>query len=484
MSTYVRFATSRNNCRLIHCNVGLVISIDMLPDDVLLNVFDYMIKFAKMGFGYLKNRMAIWQTLVHVCWRLRSVVFGSPRRLNLQLVCTTRTPTDTLDIWPALPLVIDDYNCQTKGVDNMIALLERSDLVRRICQIELRDVHLEDISEAMEVPFPELTHLVLLHSKHETEPVPLSDSFLGRSAPRLQYLELERILFPGLPNLLSSATHLTNLLLERIPHSGYISPEAMVACLSLLTSLGELSLQFQPPQSRPDQESRRPFPSTRTVLPALKYFLFKGASEYLEALVACVDAPRLKFLDITFVNDIVFGTPQFTRLISDTPMFNAFDEAWVFLGDGTASIKLSSKASGDGKLNVEILCRALHWQFSFLEQVSTSSLPPLFMLENLYINEHPYPPPVWEDNIDNAVWLELLHPFATVKNLFLSENTAPHVVPALQELVGGRTTEVLPTLQNVFIEGLQPSGSVQEGIRKFVAARQVASHPIAVSCWD
>jgi hypothetical protein len=80
--------------------------------------------------------------------------------------------------------------------------------------------------------------------------------------------------------------------------------------------------------------------------------------------------------------------------------------------------------------------------------------------------------------------MELLHPFTMVKNLFLSENIAPRVVPALQELVGSRTTEVLPTLQNVFIEKLQPSGHVQEGIGKFVAARQVTSHPIVVSCWD
>ena len=156
----------------------------------------------------------------------------------------------------------------------------------------------------------------------------------------------------------------------------------------------------------------------------------------------------------------------------------------LFLADAIASIKLSSKTSGGGKLTVEILCRELDWQVSSLEQVCTSSLPPLSMLEDLYIYEDRYRQPVSEDNIDNALWLELLHPFTTVKNLFLSEKVAPRVVPALQELVGGRTTEVLPTLQNIFIEGLQSSGPVQEGIGKFVAARQLTSHPITVSRWD
>ena len=138
----------------------------------------------------------------------------------------------------------------------------------------------------------------------------------------------------------------------------------------------------------------------------------------------------------------------------------------------------------DGKLNVGISCGELDWQVSFLEQVCTSSLPPLSALEYLYISEHPYEQPVWEDDIDGALWLELLRPFTTVKDLFLSENIALRVVPALQELVGGRTIEVLPTLQNVFIEGLQPSGPVQEGIGKFAAARQVINHPVAVSRWD
>jgi hypothetical protein len=46
---------------------------------------------------------------------------------------------------------------------------------------------------------------------------------------------------------------------------------------------------------------------------------------------------------------------------------------------------------------------------------------------------------------------------------------APRIVAALQELVGARSMEVLPTLQNIFLEELQPSDPVQEGVGKFVA---------------
>jgi hypothetical protein len=465
-----------------------VISIDILSDDVLLEIFHFHIDEAWNEDEDEKEAMKAWQSLVHVCRRWRSVVFGSPRRLDLRLVCTANTPArDTVDVWPALPLEILDAGYRGRSMGNVVALLERSDLVHQIRQISLWDIsssQLEDILEAMQVSFPELTDLDL-HRYDQTEPVlPLSDSFLGRSAPQLRLLSLDGIPYPGLPQLRLSAKHLTNLHLFHIPHSGYIPPEAMVACLSTLTSLEGLSLEFKSPRPRPDMESRRLPPTTRIALPVLCRFTFKGVGEYLEYVVARIDAPRLIFLDITFFNDIVFDIPQFTRFISHTPRLEAFDEARVTLKDSTASIKLSSGyAKFHANLNVSISCGELDWQISFLEQVCTSSLSPLSTLEDLYMEGRPWPQD-WKDNIDYTQWLELLHSFTGVKNLYLSKELAPCVVPALQELVGGRMTGVFSTLQNIFLEELQESGPVQEGIGKFVAARRVTSHPIAVSRWE
>ena len=465
-----------------------MISINILPDDVLLEIFHFHLDEVSNGHDHEKEAMEGWQSLVHVCRRWRSVVFGSPRRLDLRLLCTANTAArDTVDVWPALPLVIQGLYCRTRSMDNIIALLERSDLVGRISRINLWNVsssQLEGIWEAMQVPFPELTDLVLFHDDEMEPVVPLSDSFLGSSAPRLRSLNLYDVPYPGLPKLLVSATHLTNLHLTCIPHSGNFSAEAMVACLSTLTSLERLSLGFRYYQPRSDQESQRLLPPISIVLPVLGHFWFKGVGEYLEDLVARIDAPRLNFLEITLFNDIVFDTPQLTRFISHTPMSEAFDVASVALLDATASITLSS-AYGDfsERLKVEISCGELDWQLSFLEQVCTSSLPPVSTLEDLYMRGRQWPQD-WKDNIDYAQWLEMLHSFTAVKNLYLSKELAPCVVPALQDLVGGRSTEVFPSLQNIFLEELQESGPVQEGIKKFVAARQVISHPITVSRWD
>jgi hypothetical protein len=125
------------------------------------------------------------------------------------------------------------------------------------------------------------------------KPQVIPDSFLGGSAPRLEHFELSEVPFPAFPKLLLSANHLVQLVLSDIPHSGYISPEAMVALLSVLSTLEKLSLEFQSPQSRPDWESRSLPPPERSILPALIRFDFKGVTEYLEQLVTHIDIPRL-----------------------------------------------------------------------------------------------------------------------------------------------------------------------------------------------
>ena len=71
-----------------------------------------------------------------------------------------------------------------------------------------------------------------------------------------------------------------------------------------------------------------------------------------------------------------------------------------------------------------------------------------------------------------------------MKNLYLSKEFAPYIAHALQALVGERVMEVLPILESISIEEFQPSGSVHKVIEEFVAARQLAGHPITISRFD
>ena len=440
----------------------------MLPDDVLLEISDFFVREA--------YRIHRWQTLVHVCRRWRSIVFASPCRLDLRLACSDKTPARaTLDIWPPLPLFIDCW--ERGGADNIVAVLERSN---RVCEIKLRDLGRSDLAQilaAMQVPFPELTDLLFWSNDEMMSPLP--DSFLGGSAPRLEDLRLFGIPFPGLPKLLLSATHLITLDLDNIPHSGYISPESIVTALSTMTRLETFWLLFKSPD--PDPAHHRPPPPTCFVLPNLRYFEFKGVSEYVEVVVAHIDAPRLCYLETTLFNDIIFDTPHLTQFISRTPTMKALEKTHVTFNGNAASVELSSLSSDKHeKLKVNIPCTELEWQVSSMEQVCTSCLRPLPTLD-LHIDGNPHYRQHWQGNVENALWLELLRPFVSVKNLYLSEEIARRIVPALQELVEGRATEVLPALQIIFLEEGQRSGSVQKGIEQVVTVRQATNHPIAVS---
>ena len=309
-----------------------------------------------------------WQTLVHVCRRWRTIVFGSPHRLKLQLVCTNKTPAgDTLDVWPPLPLSIRASHSFLGSMTNpmksedIISVLECSDRVHDIVLENVLYSELEDILKAMQEPFPELTKLMIFLDEKEPE-LPLPDLFLGGSAPRLQVLVLSHILSPALPKLLLSTTHLAYLTLQEIPHSAYISPEVMATVLSTLTSLKYLFLGFQSPQSFPDQASRRPSLTTRSVLPLLDHLEFKGVTEYLDDLVSHIDAPQLGpgFLVITLFNQIFFESPQLIQFISRS-RFKSPEKAHINFESRAARIALSSITSDTRDLTVEILCKELDW---------------------------------------------------------------------------------------------------------------------------
>src|SRR6266852_26155 len=357
-------------------HISQLMTIDTLPDDVLLGIFDF----------YLEDMdVEEWITLAHVCRRWRSVVFQSPRRLNLRLHCTPGTPTrDTLDIWPPLPLSIHDAIFEDElaqpGLDNIVAALEHND---RVCQIQFEIFsssqleYLVTNSTIMQKPFPELTDLLLSVDKHDGEGPIIPDSFLDGTAPRLRSLKLA-IPFPGLPKLLLSATHLVNLELHDIPISGYIPPEEMATSLSALTILESLWLDIR----WPALESRRPPPSplTRSILPSLTRLIFKGASQYLEEILTRTDAPRLNELHITFFNQTIYDTPQLFQFISRRPNLRLLEEGQIAFNYSAIKVKFPSQTFEFGELSVKIPCTAPEWQLSFLKQVCTLSLPPVSTL--------------------------------------------------------------------------------------------------------
>jgi len=460
-----------------------LVTIDKLPDDVLVEIFFY----ANPRNSSIHNP---WHALVHVCRRWRHLVFASPRHLNLQLKYRGHRPmSEVLEVWPVLPVsLISDTHQSDQRLDNTVAALE-SEYYNRIFEVYIRPMtnsRWERFAPAMQKPFPELAYLQVFVDGGMVAPV-LPESFLGGSAPRLRTLTLESISFPSLPKLLLSVNGLVELTLWDIPDSGYFSPDAMATALAVMTRLETLCLEFRSPRSRPDPESRPRPPPTRFALPALTELKFKGVYEYLEGLLARIDAPRLYYLRVIFFMDLDFDIPELHRFISHVEEFKTFDRADVWIFHSGIRLTLYPKQEAEDRvrlLELEIKCGELDYKLSSLTQVCTPSFPLISALERLQIREDDSSSHGKVD-MENAQCLELLDPFTSLKDLYLYQRIARRVCSALQELSGERATEVLPALRNLFVRGfssleLEP---VQEAMMPFVAARQLSGHPVVVDHW-
>jgi len=465
------------------------VTIDALPGNVLLEIFDlYLggydqdIRLRALRLHDSLDHEDAWHTLVHVCSTWRRLVFASPCRLNLRLLCTnTRPVRKMLHIWPELPIIISAYvtNPRRPGTTNIIHALKQHNRVYSISISCSPNSLLKKIA-AMKKPFPALTELQL--SSDDKNPPVLPGSFLGGSVPCMRGLSLYHIPFPTLGKLLSSARDLVSLSLSDIPRSGYISPDAIVTCISTLTGLKHLDLNFSFPLAPAERANLYRPPPARVVLPALTRLHFTGTSEYLEDTVSRIDTPLLHDVSIVFFNQLVFDTPHLRHFMGRTEQFSEAHGVNVFFSRGQVSIKPHWRRyvrNRDSRLFVGISCKPLDWQLSSLMQVYNSVLYPLLgPLERLRICDNSSQ---FQDDIpDNVEWREFLHLFPTIVDLELSRKFGPLVLPALGDLTGKRATEVLYVLQNIFVEELPSSGPVREAIDQFVASRQSYTWPVTV----
>ncbi|KAI9462653.1 hypothetical protein F5148DRAFT_215846 [Russula earlei] len=214
------------------------VTIDTLPDDVLVQIFRFYRNHWEHG----------WHKLVCVCQRWRSIVFASPRHLNLRIEYRGKRPlSKMLDVWPVLPVAIPySLNRFSSYWGNVASALESEH--HRICYIHLSDIPTSQwkrFAAAMQKPFPELTYLRFRAEDNTVTSLP--DSFLGGSAPLLRQLRLGNCPFPGIPKLLLSSNQLVVLGLWDIPDSGYISPQDLVTALSIMSKLESLGLGFRSP---------------------------------------------------------------------------------------------------------------------------------------------------------------------------------------------------------------------------------------------
>jgi hypothetical protein len=451
----------------------------MLPDDVLLEIFEY---------HRLVSRSWDLYKLTHVCKRWRAVIFESPNRLKLQLVYTYRRPVRRdLDFWPDLPLSIcyskiGLYRLSQADEENVIAVLKYPG---RICKIDLNLTRplLEKLTPLMRVPFPVLNDLQL-DSRDLGDSLVLPSTFLCGSTPRLRSVNLKGIAFPTLPQLIVTACDLVSLRLSKIPYTGYFSPEALVNSLDSTPKLEVLIIDWTPSTLRQDKQSFpcSPCPQTHVVLPALTEFQFRGDNEYLEGLISRINTPNVEYFEVSLFEQRTFDLPELVEFIGRTEELTSSPyQTSIGLWERSFSIGHyfgSRFPTGQRIFRLQIPFHDIPQKTKLLIHVWRQFSPLLSNVRSLNLGEDKTRLD-WRDEIDAALWLELFAQFGGVRKLQVFSHLLPSVALALEQ--SARNTdlgccEVLPSLQHLYLISVEPPLPIES----FLAARRRSGRAVSI----
>ncbi|KAH9981783.1 hypothetical protein BJV74DRAFT_65378 [Russula compacta] len=322
--------------------------IQILDNDSLLNVF-YLYRPALLdvdevdddrileGGEWVRERW--WYKLVHVCRRWRYIILGSPSYLGLCLVCTYRTPIVVmLAHSPCLPLIIDhvdeDHDITVEDEEGIILALQCRDRVRRI-RLQMSVPNLQRLIMSMDGEFPRLEYLYIAPPAKHHESLTLPQNF---HAPNLRHLILVNFDFPIGSPLLTTAEGLVTLSLQNIHPSAYFSPNNLLQRLSLMPQLETLGITFHSPVPNRDVKMElldTPI-ITHVTLPNLRWFGFKGASAYLEALLPGITTPLLEKLQILYFNQLTFSATCLLEFMSSIENFRFSSARFEFYDAGVA----------------------------------------------------------------------------------------------------------------------------------------------------
>jgi len=299
-------------------------------------------------------------------------------------------------------------------------------------------------------------------------------ALLGGSAPRLQAIELRRISFPTLPKLLLSTDDLTFLSLDEITSAGYISPDALATCLSMLKRLEFIGVIFLSLDSFPSLTNQSPPPRTRAVLPALTTFVFEGVSEYSEDLIARIDTPLLSSFGLQFFYQPIFDIPQVPQFLRCVEKFKPPLTADIYFLDLAVVARFDSPGCDDVFLRFD--CTGLARQLLLLERIYAQCLPHTSHVNHLKLNRYNTSE---SGQQDFALWLEFLRPFNAVRILDVTNvELEADIACVLGGLTAERAAEVLPMLCTVVLHEPEETEPL---LRPFIDARKLSDQPVAVS---
>jgi hypothetical protein len=222
-------------------------------------------------------------------------------------------------------------------------------------------------------------------------------------------------------------------------------------------------------------------PPARDILPSLTDFHFTGRGEYLEDLVARIDAPLLHHFIVTFSKDFNFVASQLVRFISRTERIKELNRIDSPVELDPWSVKMSDRSGG--RLELGIRYDAFRWRLDSLEQLCDNLSPLLSQVKQLRVCEDPSPRVQPAEDMEPTQWLNIFFPFTAVYYLDVSMEMTSIVIDALGELTRDdhESEEVLPELSCMVFDSLHPTICDKEVLDNFISDRRhYADRKIAV----
>ncbi len=380
---------------------------------------------------------------------------------------------------------------------------------------------LADMTTAILDASPILRYLILHAESHR---IVLRKCFLDGDAPQLRHLELHGVSLATLHPLLSSATPLVSLILERIPSSVYyFSSESVIAHIRTMAQLRTISINFLSATPRlgltnelflpPGQTSQ-----ARIELPDLKRLVYRGVSTYIESLLARIRAPLIQDIDITFFNQLTLRVPRICTFISELESFRpttaridfAQTSARMLFITPFASLQSNESQSQSPDISLSVSCARLDFQVSAMSRIcsglsgtsSISGTGPPREPRLARRRTHPRVPPEriteeWrgegDDVVDPSLWHTLLTPFRQMRTLRVHVALAADLERALRlrslqlQQDGLEQEDLFPGLRTIVLlhaDDERVLVGASEALRAFIDERNRAGRPVNVDSQD
>jgi hypothetical protein len=202
-------------------------------------------------------------------------------------------------------------------------------------------------------------------------------------------------------------------------------------------------------------------------------------SVYLDNLVAQINTPILKQLNLTLFSELDFTLVNLTKFIrrwQSAEAFGCLVARVIFNKDG-ASVHTGYEQQGTGKISLHVNCDPLNRRIDSATQVCSALGDVVSAVEELTLDHYMDGIPSPWSPLNSMGWHELLLPFVGVKKLHIGYSLTLQLSQALESVSGGLVLGLLPGLQELEVP-LRTTERAANAFSVFMTTRESVGRPV------